>query len=272
MSPLPVVIGCAVAAALLLLGWQPWRRGAERPVGPLASALAAPVAALVTLYANAGRVALPPRVYLDWVFVLGALAVALVALRDQKPRAALGLFGAGAAFLAVYPTQSLHERYWGDQRVLWMLGLTAALVAAFLIARAALRARRADGAAALSIAALASAPALGLSGTGSGALLVASVGGAAALVAGLGYLRRDLAPWSGFAATFAALHAGIVASGVLYAETPRWSGLALVLAPALVLIPGSSKRLRLARLALVVVAVGIAAWQAKGAPNPYGGY
>ena len=61
MSPLPVVYGGLAAALLLLLGWQPWRRGSERPIGPLASALAGPAAVVTTLYANASRLVWPPR-------------------------------------------------------------------------------------------------------------------------------------------------------------------------------------------------------------------
>jgi hypothetical protein len=106
MSPIPVVIGGAVAALVLLLGWQPWRRaGASsggagvRPFGPLASALAGPIAVLVTLYANASKLSVPPRKYLDWVLLAALLAVGLVWLRGSKRRLAIGLFAVGAAVL-----------------------------------------------------------------------------------------------------------------------------------------------------------------------------
>jgi hypothetical protein len=279
MSPVPVVIGGAVAALVLLLGWQPWRRGGAsssgagaRPFGPLASALAGPVAVLVTLYANASKLSLPPRKYLDWVLLAALLSIGLVGLRGRGKRSSIGLFALGAGVLAYFPTRSLHERYWGDERVAWLVGLVLAFVLAFLVAQRALTTRRAEGASALALAALGSAPALGLSGTGSAALLVASLGGVALLVTGLALVRRDLRPWEGFAPTFAALHAGLVASGVLYAETPLWAGLALVLAPAFVLLPGGSVRVRLARLVLVAVTVALAVWSANPPPRPYGGY
>jgi hypothetical protein len=276
MSPIPVVIGGAVAALVLLLGWQPWRRGggtpAGRPLGPLASGLAGPVAVLVTLYANASRLWVPPRKYLDWVLLAAILAIGLAELRGRGQRLAIGLFALGAGVLAYFPTRSLHERHWGDARAYWLVGLVLAFVASFLVAQRALATRRADGAAALALAALGSAPALGLSGTGAAALLVASLGGAALLVTGLTLVRRDLRPGDGFAPSFAALHAGLVASGVLYAETPKWSGLALVLAPAFVLLPGSGAPVRLARLALVAATVAIAAWTANAPASPYDGY
>jgi len=272
VSPLPVVQGGIAAALLLLLGWQPWRRGADRPIGPLASALAAPAAVLTTLYANASRLGLPPRKYLDWVLLAGLASVLLVALRGRRRGLAFALFAAGAAVLAYVPTGSLHARYWGSMLWYWVAGLTAAFALLHFVAERALAARRADGAAALAIAALGAAPALGLSGTGAGALLVASLGGSAVLVSALALVRRDLAPGSGFAAPFAALFAGLVASGVLYAETPRWSGLALLAAPALVLLPGAGARMRLARLALIAAVVAAAAWLSRGGsvPNPYG--
>jgi hypothetical protein len=278
MSPIPVVIGGAVAALVLLLGWQPWRRGGAsssggtRPRGPLARARAGPVAVLVTLYANASKLSVPPRKYLDWVLLAAILAIGLVGLRGRGQRLAIVLFALGASVLAYFPTHSLHERYWGDARVYWLVGLVLVFVTSFFVAQRALATRRAEGAGALAIAALGAAPALGLSGTGGAALLVAALGGAAMLVTGLALVRRDLRPGDGFAPTFAALHAGLVASGVLYAETPRWSGLALVLAPLWVLLPGGSGRIRSARLALVAATVAIAAWTAKLPPNPYGGY
>jgi len=276
MSPIPVVIGGTLAALVLLIGWQPWRRGGrpsgDRPLGPLASALAGPVAVLVTLYANASKLSVPPRKYLDWVLLAALVAVGLVSLRGRRLGLAVGLFALGAGVLAYFPTRSLHERYWGDARVYWLVGLVLAFVASFLVAQRALTARRADGAGALALAALGSAPALGLSGTGSAALLVAALGGAALLVTGFALLRSDLRPWEGFAPTFAALHAGLVASGVLYAETPKWSGLALLLAPLCVLLPGGSVWVRLARLVLVALTVAIAAWTAQAPANPYDGY
>lgn len=272
MSPTPVLIGVAVAAVLVLLGWQPWRRGSERPVGPLASALAAPAAVLGALYANASRLRIPPREFLDWVLLAGIAAVGLVALRGRRARLAAALVALGAAVIAYVPTGPLHARYWGDDAPLWIGALTASFVVGHLTATRALAARKADGAAALAVAALGSAPALGLSGTGAAALLVAALGGAAALIAGLGLVRRDLAPGAGFAAPFAALHTGLVASGVLFAETPPISGLALVLAPLAALLPGGSKRARAARLAAVVVVVAAAAFTARGPANPYAGY
>lgn len=273
MSPIPVVYGGAVAAVLLLLGWQPWRRASERPIGPLTSALAAPAAALTALYANASSVKWPPREYLDWVFLASALAVGFVAFRGRRAVAAGGLFVLGAAVLAYFPTRSLHVRYWGDDRLLWLGALVGAFTASYWIAGSALHRRaKGDGAAALAIAALGAAPALGLSGTGGAALVAAAVGAAALLVAALGWLRQDLRLGEGLAPPFAALHCGLLASGVLYAETPRWSALALVLAPALVLLPGTRPRARLARLALVLVVVVGAVWTARAPANPYAGY
>lgn len=271
MSPVPVVIGGAVAALVLLLGWQPWRRGGHRPAGPLASALALPAAVWATLYANASAVAWPPRRYLDWVLLAGVAAVALVGLGRRRSRLAAVLFALGAAVLAYFPTRSLHERYWGDARLLWIAGLTLAFLASFLVARRALSVRGPEGAGALALAALASAPALGLSGTGGGALLVAALGGAAALITGIALLRSDLGPGQGAAPTFAMLHAGLVASGVLYAETPPASGLALVLAPAFVLLPCEGRGARAARFGLVAAAVALAAFAARG-ESVYTGY
>src|SRR5688572_28586904 len=143
MSPTPVVIGGALAALVLLLGWQPWRRGGGstsgaaggRLLGPLASALAGPVAVLATLYANASKLSVPPRKYLDWA-LLGALAaVALFPLRGRRQGLAVALYALGAAALAYFPTRSLHERYWGDDRVLWLVGLVLAFVASFVVAQ-----------------------------------------------------------------------------------------------------------------------------------------
>jgi len=265
-------MGCALAAVLLLLGWQPWRRAAERPIGPLASALAAPVAALATLYGNAGRLTFPPRQYLDWVLLAGFAAVPLIALRGGRRALSLGLFAAGAAALAYFPTASLRARYWGDDRWLWMAALVGVFTALYWVAQRTFASRGPDAPAAFGLVALAAAPTLGFSGTGLAALLVASVGGTALLVAALSLWRRDLRPSEGLAGPLAVLLAGLVTSGVLFAETPRTCGLVLLAAPLAMLVPASGARARLARMAAVLAAAGWAAYtvHSQAAANPYG--
>ena len=66
------------------------------------------------------------------------------------------------------------------------------------------------------------------------------------------------------------MFAGLLANGVLYAETPRTAGLLLLTAPLMVLLPGRSLVASVVRLTLVAGCAALAAFLSQVEPNPYG--
>jgi hypothetical protein len=183
-----------------------------------------------------------------------------------------------SAVLFAVPTESLHERYWDGRVVLYVSVLTIAVAGNFSarVAAAALG-RSTEMLLASAIAMLAAAPALGLSGTGTSALLVAAVSSSAGLFGLYLVARRDARESSGAldrasAAPQAILFGGLLANGVLYAETPKVAGAMLIAAPLVALVPGKGLPAAVVRLVIVVGIAATATWLSKGEPDPYGAY
>ncbi len=279
IDPTPVLVASALIIALLAAALAV-RGESGRGVPALALAALAPLAAALTTLAVFGRaVSVPPKDFLDGVVLVGAAAVPLgVLIGLGGVRCILGLAGGGgpSVWLFLSRTSSLHERYWDGavtQPVAVLVGATAFALAARWAAPA--RGRTTECSLGFALAAVLAAPALGWSGTLVSALLAATVSASSGLP-GLLLLLRP-----GLDAGYAPLHrsaalpqvlllAGVLANGALYAETPAWSALTLLLAPALCLLPGSGLRFAALRLIVVTGACAGAAWLSRGEPNPYG--
>jgi hypothetical protein len=279
IDPKPVLIASALIIALLVAALA--TRGSHgRGALALSFAALAPVAAALTTLAVFGRaICFPPKDFLDGVVLVGVAGVPLgVLIGLGGARAMLGVVGAGglSVWLFLGRTSSLHERYWDGavtQHVAVLIGATALALAVRWAAP--LRARTTECGLGFALAAVLAAPALGWSGTLVSALLAATVSASSGLP-GLLLLLRP-----GLEAGYAPLHrsaalpqvllfAGVLANGALYAETPAWSALTLLLAPAVCLLPGPGLGFAALRLMVVTGACGTAAWLSRGEPNPYG--
>ncbi len=251
----------------------------------LLAALVPALAVGMTHFVQGAGWAIPPGEFMDAALLFGGLAVPLaVAVGFARVRAIRGaavvIFVVGAAGLFFLHTESLHERYWNGRVFLYVTGLTA-LAGIALIGRwaAERQGRTTEAALAAGLASLAASPALGWSGTGVTAMDVAGLSSSAGL---LGLLlvastrlrpddQRPVAPLGTAASmTQTALFAGLLANGVLYAETPRTAGSLLIAAPLIVLLPGRSLLGSLLRLTAVAGVSGYAAFLSRGEPNPYG--
>lgn len=279
IDPTPVLLASGLIIALLIaaLATRGEDGGGVRALG--LAALAPLAAAFTTLVVFGRATSFPPRDFLDSVLAVGVAAVPLGLLVGLGgARAMLGLGGALglSVWLFVARTASLHERYWEgsvNQHVAILIGGTAL---AFVIRWAApARGRTTESSLGFALAAVLAAPALGWSGTLVSALLAATVSASSGLPGLLLLARSDLA--GGYAPLHRAaalpqvlLLAGLLANGALYAETPAWAALTLLLAPVMCLLPGRGVWLAAARLTAVACACGAAAWFSRGEPNPYG--
>ncbi|MFT5735013.1 MAG: hypothetical protein ACJAZN_000153 [Planctomycetota bacterium] len=290
MNITPVLAAAGVSLVLWLLALA--LRGAEgRSWMALALAALIPVAAVATAHRLQGlSLGYPPKEFMDAALLAGCASAAIGLFVGRAKGWASGVtalvfFGLGAAALFYYPTQPLHERYWGGEVLLYVACLTGIALVGFggrIVAEA--RGRTVESALAVGLATVAAAPALGLSGTAATALDAAALSSSAGLFGLLlvGLLRfrsddtRPLQPLGRAAATAqSALFAGFVANGVLYAETPRVAGILLLAAPLLVLLPGRSIAGRpwlasVVRLSLVAGLSAFAVYLSKGEPSPYG--
>ena len=290
MEITPVLVAAGVSLILWLAALT--LRGAEgRSWVSVLLAATIPVAAVVTAHRLQGlSFGYPPKEFMEAALLAGCASVGLGVLTGRAKGwatsvVALVLFGIGAATLFYYPTQPLHERYWGGEVLIYVACLTGIALVVFegrLAAEA--RGRTAESALAVALATVAAAPALGLSGTTVTALDAAALSSSAGLfglmLVGLLHFRSDdmrpVEPLGRAAAPVqSALFAGFVANGVLYAETPRVAGILLLAAPLLVLLPGRSIAGRpwlasVLRLTLVAGVAAFAAYLSKGEPNPYG--
>lgn len=281
MDPVPVLVGAAVALALIVLGVRLRGEGGRAFAGAGVIALAPVIAVFTTLFVAGQSIDVPPHQFLDWVLLAGVVAVPiglLAARGGVASLAAVGLVAVLAAVLFAVPTESLHERYWDGDVVLYVSILMAAVVGSFgaRIAGAALG-RSTEMLLASAIAMLAAAPALGLSGTGTSALLVAAVSSSAGLFGLYLVARKDVRETASpldrtMAAPQAILFGGLLANGVLYAETPKAAGAMLIAAPLVALVPGKGLPASIVRLVIVVGITASAAWLSKGEPDPYAGY
>jgi hypothetical protein len=279
IDPTPVLVASGLLLALLAAALG-LRGDGRREWPPLSLAALAPIAACLTTLLVFGRsLAFPPKVFLDCVLVVGAAAVPLGVLFGLGGiRALLGALGAGGLGLWLFlsRTESLHERYWGGavtEHVAVLLGATMLALAVRWAGTA--RSRVTESSLGFALAAVLAAPALGWSGTLVSALLAATISASSGLPGLVLLLRPGLR--DGYAPLYRAaalpqvlLLAGVLANGALYAETPPWAALTLLLAPLVCLLPGAGVWLAVLRLLLVTVACGAAAWFSRGEPNPYG--
>lgn len=279
IDPTPVLVASGLLLALLAAALG-LRGDGRREWPPLSLAALAPIAACLTTLLVFGRsLAFPPKVFLDCVLVVGAAAVPLGVLFGLGGiRALLGALGAGGLGLWLFlsRTESLHERYWGSavtEHVAVLLGATMLALAVRWAGTA--RSRVTESSLGFALAAVLAAPALGWSGTLVSALLAATISASSGLPGLVLLLRPGLR--DGYAPLYRAaalpqvlLLAGVLANGALYAETPPWAALTLLLAPLVCLLPGAGVWLAVLRLLLVTVACGAAAWFSRGEPNPYG--
>lgn len=279
IDPTPVLVASGLILALLAAALLA-RGGGRRATLALGLAALAPIAACLTTLVVFGRsLAFPPKVFLDSVLVVGAAAVPLgVLVGLGGSRALLGALGAGGLGLWLFlgRTESLHERYWDGavaEHVGVLLGATA--LAALIRWTGTARGRTTESSLGFALAAVLAAPALGWSGTLVSALLAATISASSGLpglllLARPG-LRDDYAPlYRAAALSQVLLLAGVLANGALYAETPPWAALTLLLAPIVCLFPGAGLRPAVVRLLVVTAACGAAAWFSRGEPNPYG--
>ncbi|MEM6674864.1 MAG: hypothetical protein AAF726_18595 [Planctomycetota bacterium] len=279
MSPVPVLVGVAVGLVLFALGLALRGEDGRRPLAHLLAAVA-PVAAVLAAHQALGKsFPAPPTEFLDWVLLAGAavIPVGVIAGRGGALSViSVVLLAAVAGALFFFPTETLHERYWNGEVALYVGVLAGAATLAFtgrLIADA--QDRTVEAALATGLAAVAAALALGLSGTSVGAQLVASLASTAGLfgvaLLAAASLRENAAPVSrAMAAPQSLLFAGLLATGVLYASTPRHAGAMLLLAPLATILPGRGLVASIVRLVLVAAVSGAAAWLSRSEPNPYG--
>lgn len=283
MDPIPPTLGTAAGFVVLLLAHLLRGQDGRRHVALLLAAAAAPVALFTANGLAGGEFSLPPTDFRGWTLALalGSLLLGWVAAQGRAAAAlAAGASLAALAYLFLVPTESLHERYWDGQVALYAGSLAGVSAATLLLRYEQVRRERVgEGLLAFAIAGVAAAPTLGFTGTGVGAALAGAVAGGAGL---LGLLttflgdrwRLNLGPLGMALGTSQALvMAGVLATGVLYAETPKESGLALALAPLLTLLPGRGLKgtlLRLTLVAAVAAAPAIHAYLNQPPPNPYG--
>jgi len=279
IDPTPVLVASGLILALLAAALG-LRGDGRRAWLSLSLAALAPIAACLTTLLVFGRsLAFPPKVFLDSVLVVGAAAVPLgVLVGLGGARALLGVLGAGGLGVWLYlgRTASLHERYWDGavtEHVAVLLGATMLAVAVRWVGAA--RSRVTESSLGFALAAVLAAPALGWSGTLVSALLAATISASSGLPGLLLLLRPGLREgysplYRAAALPQALLLAGVLANGALYAETPPWAALTLLLAPLICLLPGSSVRFAVLRLLVLTVACGAAAWLSRGESNPYG--
>ncbi len=283
-DPVPPLVGTAVGTVLLVLALCFRGESGRGPLGLGLAALAGLAALVAALYASDLSVAVPPKVFRDWTVVVTALGVLVGVLMGARPalRVAGLLLGAAAlVYLFSVPTKSLHGRYWDGQVTLYVACLAGAGVLAMLVRMGqGAQGRTAEGMLAFAISASMAAPAVGLTGTGVSAGLAGALAGGAGLFGLLLMARpglRERSDGIGRAAGTVQVIAlvGVLATGVLYAETPKWSGALILLAPCLTLLPGKSTPAALVRLGLVAavcVAPVIAALLGQEPPSPYGAY
>lgn len=283
-DPLPPLAGTAVGTLLLLMGMK-FRGGDGRGLGGSFLAALAGLGTLVSaLHASDLSVGMPPNVFRDWTVVATAVGVLAGTLMGGSLalQAAGMLVGAGALiYLFAVPTESLHVRYWDGQVALYVAALAGAGILALLVrVGQTAQGRTAEGMVAFAISASMAAPAVGLTGTGVSAGLAGALAGGAGLFGLLLAAQpglRERSDGVGRAAATVQVIAlvGVLGTAVLYAETPKWSGAVLLLAPCLTLLPGKTAPAALVRLGLVAavcIAPVIVALLAQEPPNPYGGY
>ncbi|MGB0333476.1 MAG: hypothetical protein ACPGPE_16835, partial [Planctomycetota bacterium] len=279
IDPTPVLVATGLILALLAAALGLRGQGRRAWVSLSLAALAPIAACLTTLVVFGRSLAFPPKVFLDSVLVVGAAGVPLgVLVGLGGVRARLGVLGAGGLGVWLYlgRTASLHERYWDGavtEHVAVLLGATLLAVAVRWVGAA--RSRMTESSLGFALAAVLAAPALGWSGTLVSALLAATISASSGLPGLLLLLRPGLR--EGYSPLYRAaalpqvlLLAGVLANGALYAETPPWAALSLLLAPLICLLPGSSVRFAVLRLLVLTAACGAAAWLSRGEPNPYG--
>ena len=283
MNITAILAGAAVALLLWILALR--IRGPEgRGVGAVALAAAIPLLAVATTHHLQGAsFGYPPKEFMHAALLAGVGAVPLALLAGFHVRrsqwVAFAGFALGAVALFLLSTKSLHERYWDGRVFLYVACLSGAAVIAYggrLIAES--QGRTAEAALATGLATLGAAMALGQS-TGVSAMDAAALSSSAGLfglmLVGLAFFGseelRPFTPVGRAAATSqVALFAGLLANGVLYAETPRTAGLLLLTAPLVVLLPGRSLVASVVRLTLVAGCAALAAFLSQVEPNPYG--
>lgn len=279
IDPTPVLVASGLILALLAAALGLRGDGRRAWVSLFLAALAPMAACLTTLVVFGRGLSFLPKDFLDSVLVVGAAAVPLgVLVGLGGVGALLGALGAGGLGVWLYlgRTESLHERYWGGavtEHVAVLLGATMLAVAVRWAGTA--RSRVTESSLGFALAAVLAAPALGWSGTLVSALLAATISASSGLPGLLLLLRPGLR--EGYAPLYRAaalpqvlLLAGFLANGALYAETPPWAALTLLLAPIICLLPGASLRSAVLRLLVVTLACSAAAWWSRGEPNPYG--
>lgn len=279
MDPQPVIIGAIVGCALVALAVVLRGDRGRSTVAAVLAALAPVAAVLSTLYAGGQTLDVPPEQFLDWVLLAGVAAfpIGIIASKGGTSSiTAVVAFAVIAGLLYTLPTESLHDRFWAGKVLLWA-GALSILATACFVGRMAAEAtgRGAEIALTTGMATLAASFAIGWSGSGTTALLVASMGSTAGLfglmLAGMASLRPDAPPIGrALAAPQQILFAGLLANGVLYASTPRHVGAMLLVAPMVSIVPGKGSKAVVARLIVVALVVAAAAWMCKTEPNPYG--
>ncbi|MEM1452566.1 MAG: hypothetical protein AAF957_22180 [Planctomycetota bacterium] len=281
MDPTPALIGSAVALVLILVGVALRGEGGRGIPGAVALGLAPVAAVLATLYASGEEVAVPPARFRDWALLAGVVAWPLGVLSSRGRWASVGaLAGVLAVAVVLYavPTESLHERDWAGKVNVWVAVLSVATMVGYGVRIAAAGTDRSmDANLATGIVALAAAPALGWTGTGVTAFLVAGVSASAGLFGLVQFARRsirsDFAPLDlAVAAPQVVLLSGMLAIGTVYSETPRLAAAMLFGAPIAVLLPGKGLKATIVRLVLVSAIAGAAVWMCRPEPNPYAGY
>ncbi|MEM9382423.1 MAG: hypothetical protein AAGB93_20895 [Planctomycetota bacterium] len=281
MDPTPALIGSAVALVLILAGAALRGPGGRGIPGAVVLGLAPVAAVLATLYASGEVVGFPPARFRDWALLVGVVAWPLGALSSRggwsSVVALAGVLGI-AIYLYAVPTESLHDRDWSGNVTTWVAVLSAATMVAYGVRIAAAGTGRSmDANLATGIVALAAAPALGWTGTGVTAFLVAAVSASAGLFGLYQFARRstrsEFAPLDlAAAAPQVVLLSGMLAIGVLYSETPRLAAGMLFGAPLAVLLPGKGLKGTIVRLVIVAAISGAAVWMCRPEPNPYAGY
>lgn len=265
MDPIPTLIGTGVSLALVLVALF-FARAEGRALPARVLAALAPVAGVIATYAVLGHTpAVWPATFHGKVVSVGVAAALVGALAPAgRIGDALRVLGVAALGFALFRfgTEALHANDWAGRVPLFVAAYAGAAVL-LQVGRAVAdgASRTAEVALATAIAALATAPLIGWTGSGLSAMMLATLSGSAGLfglaLVALPRLREASAPLGRALSTSQSiLLVGLCANGLLFSEARLPVVAMAVFSPLVVLLPGRGLGWALARLTLVAALSG----------------
>ncbi len=233
-----VALPAFAAAAVLGMGWQPWRR--EHPAGT--GLVAVPVALAIGFVLGSGGVlgwpALPPLDSVEWLVLLGffwaavGVAESLLAISGVRLWLERALVASVSAWLLLRPLVSY--AWSGAEAGAWIAGLTGAmLLACAALERCDDRSPGVSSAAAALILAAASGLVLLLSGSQKLGQLAGALSGSLLGLVVFAAVARGAALGRGGVLVFGMLWSGLLIAGYFYAGLTWLNALLLFSAPLL---------------------------------------